>query len=189
MKRASSGFTIIELMIAMAIVIIVLHLGAASLKEMTLRNHMTTHINEFVAMQRMARQYALYNKKDVTMCASTDGDKCMAKKYWHNGVLVFVDHNGNGKRDANDHVIKFFQARAKNLQVTWRVFQNKRYLQFGASGWTNEQNGTFRFCFANESQHYNRALIISKIGRARLSTDSDGDGFHEDREGKLISCA
>lgn len=189
MKRSSNGFTIVELMIAMAIIIIVLHLGASSLKDMTLRNHMTTHINEFVAMQRMARQYALYNKTNVIMCASTDGQKCMAKKYWHEGVLVFVDHNGDRKLDANDHVIKFFQARAKNLQVTWRAFQNKSYLQYVASGWTNEQNGTFRFCFADEPQHYNRALIITKIGRARLSTDSDGDGFHEDRDGALISCA
>ncbi|MCG7530968.1 GspH/FimT family pseudopilin [Psychrobium sp. MM17-31] len=189
MKRSVSGFTIVELMIAMAIVIIVLHLGASSLKEMTLRNHMTTHVNEFVAVQRMARQYALYNKTDVIMCASTDGQKCMAKKYWHEGVLVFVDHNGDRKRDPDDKVIKFFQARAKNLQVTWRAFPNRSYLQYVASGWTNNQNGTFRFCFANEPQHYNRALIITKIGRARLSTDSDGDGFHEDREGKLISCA
>ncbi|MGB0834725.1 MAG: GspH/FimT family pseudopilin [Psychrobium sp.] len=189
MKRLSSGFTIVELMIAMAIVIIVLHLGASSLKEMTLRNHMTTHVNEFVAVQRMARQYALYNKTDVIMCASTDGQKCMAKKYWHEGVLVFVDNNGDRKRDPDDKVIKFFQARAKNLQVTWRAYQNKRYLQFTANGWTNYQNGTFRFCFANEPQQYNRALIVSQIGRARLSTDSDGDGFHEDRDGALISCA
>lgn len=188
MTFRQKGFTIVELIVAMAIMIIVLFVGMPSLKEMSLRNQMTTHINEFIAMQRMARQLALFNKTNVTFCASLDGRACISKKYWSEGALVFVDHNGDRKLDKEDKIVRFFQANAKELQVTWRAFQNKSYLQFGANGWTKNQNGTFRFCFKGESARFNRAVIITKIGRARLSTDADRDGFHEDGAGEVISC-
>ncbi|WP_435274656.1 GspH/FimT family pseudopilin [Psychrobium sp. nBUS_13] len=182
------GFTIVELVATMVTVIIVLFLGIPSLKEMSLRTQMTTHLNEFIAMQRTARQLALFNKTNVTFCASIDGNTCISKKYWSEGALVFIDHDGDHKLDSEDKAVRFFQSNAKELQVTWRAFQNKSYLQFGANGWTNNQNGTFRFCFKGESARFNRAVIITKIGRARLSTDVDGDGFHEDGDGEIIEC-
>ncbi len=188
MTFRQKGFTIVELIVAMAIMIIVMHLGVSSLKTMTLRSHMTTHVNEFVTMQRMARQFALNHKANVTFCASIDGLACVSKKHWNEGALIFVDRNGNRKVDSDDKIVRFFQSNSKNLRVTWRAFQNKSYLQYTANGWTNNQNGTFRFCFANESARFNRAVIVTKIGRTRLSKDNDGDGFHEDREGNLIAC-
>lgn len=188
MRYIQKGFTLIELVLTVAIIIIVLMVGIPSLKEMRLRNLMTTHLNEFIAMQRMARQFALFNRTNVTFCASIDGRTCTSKKYWGEGALVFIDRNGNRKFDNEDKIVRYFQSNTEEIQVTWRAFQNKSYLQFGANGWTKNQNGTFRFCFKGESARFNRAVIITKIGRARLSRDVDGDGFHEDGNGKVIEC-
>ncbi|MGB0898572.1 MAG: pilus assembly FimT family protein, partial [Psychrobium sp.] len=80
MRYIQKGFTLIELVLTVAIIIIVLMVGIPSLKEMRLRNLMTTHLNEFIAMQRMARQFALFNRTNVTFCASIDGRTCTSKK-------------------------------------------------------------------------------------------------------------
>jgi type IV fimbrial biogenesis protein FimT len=188
MKNKLHGFTIIELMVSLAILIIAMHFTVSSMKELVLRQRVTTQINSFSGMQRMARQSAIFRQSIVTMCPSRDGITCLKRKYWHEGVLIFVDINADRVVDEKDHIVKFYKTENIDIQITWRAYQNKSYLQFTPNGWTNNQNGTFRFCIANESARYNRALIISRSGRIRLSTDSNDDGVHEDRKGENVSC-
>lgn len=188
MRAKSIGFTIIDILIVLVVISTVVAFGAPSLKLLYLRQHMTTHVNTFVSMQRYARQTAIFNQSFITMCASDDGLQCRSKKYWHEGMIIFIDKNGDRFLDEDDRLLKFYKTQVKHIQVTWRAFQNKAYLQFRANGWTNHQNGTFRFCFENEPSSFNRALIVNRSGRARLSTDSNDDGNHEDANGDIVQC-
>lgn len=189
MRQKLRGFTMIELIISLAILLITMHLGVSSMKNLVLRQSITMQVNSFSGMQRMARQTAIFKQSIVTMCASRDGKLCLKRKYWYEGILVFVDRDADYIVDDEDHIIKFHKIELENIQITWRAYQNKSYLQFLPSGWTNNQNGTFRFCINNEAARYNRALIISRSGRIRLSTDSKhNDGIHEDRNGVNVSC-
>lgn len=187
-KNTVSGFTVIELMVTLAIIVIVMQFGVYNMKDLILRNQMTNYVNNFVTMQHLARQTAIFRQSLVTLCASNDGQICLAKKYWHEGMLIFIDYNGNQKIDNQDIIVKFHKSEVKTMRMTWRAFQNKSYLQFTSNGWTNSQNGTFRFCFDDEATTYNRALIVNRSGRLRLSTDQDNNGIHEDASGDEITC-
>lgn len=188
MRKKEIGFTILELVITLAIMLIIIFIGIPSMKKLYLTQHMASHVNAFVSMQRYARQSAIFNQSLVTMCASDDGTQCLAKKYWHEGMIIFIDKDGDKSLDDEDRLLKFYKTQANDIQVTWRAFQNKSHLQFRSNGWTNHQNGTFRFCFDDEAPTFNRALIVNRAGRARLSTDSKGDGVHDDANGDNVKC-
>lgn len=187
-KSKISGFTLIELIVTLSIIVIVMQYGVHNMKDFVLRNTMTNYVNNFVTMQHLARQTAIFKQSLVTLCASKDGENCLTKKYWHEGMLVFIDHNGNIKLDGEDVIVKFHKSEVSTITMSWRAFQNKSYLQFSSNGWTNSQNGTFRFCFVNGDTKYNRALIVNRSGRLRLSYDKDNDGTHEDASGDEIIC-
>jgi len=188
MRINVTGFTLVELVITLSIVLIVLLFGVSNMEKFLLRQKMTSQLNTFVSLQRLARQTAIFKNSMITLCASRDGLSCLSRKYWRDGVLVFIDRNANRIIDKEDKVVKFHKSEFKGLNITWRAYQNKSYLQFKSDGWTNNQNGTFRFCFVDKSAQYNRALIINRSGRARLSTDSNGDGVHDGADGKNIVC-
>lgn len=182
------GLTVIELIIALAIMLIVIKMGTSSLKAMALRQYMTTNVNQLISIQRMARQLAMSHKAPVTMCPTINGEHCVSQINWQQGILVFVDRDGDRIIDRNDKLIKFYKPQHKKIQITWRAAARKRYLQFLANGWTATINGTFRLCFEDESLHYNRAIIVSMSGRTRLSEDRNDDGIHEDASGTKITC-
>jgi len=188
MKNRIRGFTLFELMVSLSIAIPLMLVGSSNIKPLVLKSKMTNHVNTFISMQRLARQNAIFRQSIVTFCASKNGEVCLSKTHWHEGVLSFTDHNSNRVVDDSDYIIHFQKTEIANLQVTWRAFQNRSYLQFDTNGWTESQNGTFRFCFINESDAFSRALIINSAGRLRLSTDSNNDGFHEDANGDKITC-
>lgn len=188
MKSNIYGFTLVELMVSLSIAVPLMLIGTNNIKPLILKNKMTNHVNTFVSMQHLARQTAIFRQSLVTLCASEDGERCLSKIHWQKGMLIFTDNNGNRVIDNDDHIVHFYKTEVTNLEITWRAFQNKSYLQFNAIGWTENQNGTFRFCFNDESDIFNRALIINRAGRLRLSIDSNDDGFHEDANGDEITC-
>ena len=188
MKNNTRGFTLVELMVSLSIAIPLMIVSSNNLKPLILKNKMTNHVNTFISMQRLARQTAIFQQSLVTLCASNNGEVCLSKTHWHEGMLTFVDDNGNRVIDGDDTIIHFHKTEITNLQVTWRAFQNRSYLQFNPNGWTESQNGTFRFCFSDESATFYRALILNRAGRLRLSMDSNNDGFHEDANGDKIIC-
>jgi len=175
-------------LISIVIMLIVLSVGVTNMERFVLRQKMTSQLNTFVSIQRLARQTAIFKNSMVTICASRDGLSCLSRKYWKEGVLVFIDRNANRVINNEDKVVKFYKSEFEDINITWRAYQNKSYIQFKSDGWTNNQNGTFRFCFINKSAEYNRALIINRSGRARLSFDSNGDGVHDGADGKNIAC-
>jgi len=183
--KTSLGFTLIELLTVVAIVGI---LGGAAIPSMTDifdANQSTTNLNDFVHRLHLTRNHALQSGKYITICAKGENQVC--GRDWSAGQLIFEDKNENLQVDIDEWMIYTGQSLTKEYRLTWRAFQNKRYLRYSPTGMTDWQNGTFRFCNL-EKPKLNRALIINAPGRVRLSKDSNGDGYHEDRTGNKIIC-
>ncbi|MDP2560904.1 GspH/FimT family pseudopilin [Psychrobium sp. 1_MG-2023] len=186
MKQLNRGTTLFELLIVLSIMSILLLGAIPAFGGLLKRNLITSTVNRLIGLSYFARQMAIKNNAYVTLCASSDGIRC--GRDWHLGQLLFVDHNRDRKINGNDRILRFNHIEDPNLRVTWRSFRSRNFLQYSARGWTNYYNGTFRVCLAGSEQFYNRAIIINRPGRARASVDSDNDGFHEDREGAVITC-
>jgi len=81
------GFTLVELMVTIAIFAILLGMAAPSISDAMLGSRLTALANRIVASATIARSEAIKRNTAVTMCVSTDGSTC-ASGGWEQGWIV-----------------------------------------------------------------------------------------------------
>lgn len=181
-----SGFSLIELMITIAIMSSLFTIGMPSYHDLIKRYHVKVEVDKWQLALNHARQAAITSGNIITLCPSSNGFSC--GKNWHDGAILFVDKNRDHHKDSDEVILEVVEQTNNQQVLTWRAFQNRNYIQFQQNGFTWNQNGTLRVCSADASLKYNRALIVTRSGRIRISTDSDGNGVHEDAAGNDVSC-
>lgn len=90
MLRLSKGFTLVELMVTVAIAAIVLGIAIPSFNSLMLNNRSVALGEDFAMALNFTRAEAVKRKERVSLCASDDGISCAAT--WTNGFMVFVDN-------------------------------------------------------------------------------------------------
>lgn len=183
--KKMKGFTLIELLSTLAISGVTLTMGVSSMQQLVVEQRVSAYAGSLLQTVHNARQHAIIKGEIITVCASKNGETC--SKDWSAGHLIFVDQNGNRERDEEDSIINQVYGSHGSDPVTWRSFKVASTLQFLPSGITNHQNGTFTIC-GNNKVEFARAVIITKMGRPRMSKDEDGDGIDEGANGKPLSC-
>ncbi len=97
-----AGFTIIELMAAIAILGILLGFGIPGLQAFIQDNRLTSQINLLSTSLALARSEAIKLNQRVIVCVSADGMQCEALgggTTWNVGWIVFVDRDRSGDVD------------------------------------------------------------------------------------------
>ncbi|MTI14988.1 GspH/FimT family pseudopilin [Sansalvadorimonas verongulae] len=75
--RASVGFTLVELMVVMAVLAILAGVVTPSFTDMVVRNGVSTHTNKMISLLRYARSEAISRQNSVVLCnGNTDGSAC-----------------------------------------------------------------------------------------------------------------
>lgn len=95
LRRPVAGFTLLELMIAIAIAAILTGLAAPSMITVFRNNRVQTEQSSFVADLMLARTEAVRRGQPVSVCASTDGASCSSSSSWQTGWITFVDSNAS----------------------------------------------------------------------------------------------
>ena len=134
--QLQAGFTLLELLITLAISAILMGLAVPSLKSFLGDSEMTATSNEFVHSLQIARSEAIKRAGPVALCASTapeaDAPVCDGTDYAR-GWIVFFDANGNGSREAADDIVLQAAGRSPLFSFTAdTVFAQRVY--FGGSG-------------------------------------------------------
>jgi len=155
------GFTIIELMITLAIAAILVSLAAPSFKDIIQNNRMTTQYNELLASLSVARSEAIKRGEDV-IALSSNGNN------WENGWTVFVDTDGDGAPSAAETIRVGATLTGNN---TLRFARDR--ITYASSGLGSGLiTGTFTLC-DDRGNAEARGLVVSATGRVRHAIAAD----------------
>ena len=113
--QRQAGFTLIELMVTVAVLAILLSLGLPGFQGVLRSNRVATTNNELIASLSLARTEALRNGRGAGVCPSTAGTACDGG--WNDGWMVWSDADGNGSFESTETVLRFF-APKNNMEVT-----------------------------------------------------------------------
>ncbi|MDX1756230.1 MAG: GspH/FimT family pseudopilin [Marinobacter sp.] len=96
-----SGFTLVELIVAVAVLGIVVGWAIPSMVTLISQNRMTATTNQLVGLVHHARSEALKTAGRVWVSPMTDGEGAAS---WSLGAVIWVDGNGDGSRAASESV-------------------------------------------------------------------------------------
>jgi type IV fimbrial biogenesis protein FimT len=100
------GYTMIEMLMTMAIAAILLSLAIPSFRYVTNSNRIASELNGLLGDLQLARAEAIKEGRTVTVCQSTDGATCTNSTSWQGGWIVFSDPTNVGVYDAGEIYIR-----------------------------------------------------------------------------------
>ncbi len=106
-RRGDSGFSMVELMVTIAIVAILAAIAFPSFEGSLRSNRIATASNELNGGLSLARSEALRNPDGAIICASTNGTECGGD--WAAGWIVGADLNDDGNLNAADRIQRYVQ--------------------------------------------------------------------------------
>ncbi len=163
MNKKHTGFTLVELMVVLAIGAIVLSLAVPSFRSTIQNNRISTQANELVSTLQLARGEAIKRSRTITVCVSTDQATCTGTN-WVGGWIAFADVNANGSVDAGDTLLTVSAALDGGSALTSAA----TFIQYQPSGFSNAAS-TFNLsipgCIGNEV----RAVNVAATGRVGIS--------------------
>jgi type IV fimbrial biogenesis protein FimT len=166
--KTHSGFTLLELVITVALVAIVVAIAIPSMTTFTQNDRMTTNINTLIGHLAYARSEAVKRSQQVAVCASNDAATCSGG--WDDGWIVYIDADNNNSFDAGEEVIRAQQALGGNNTLTATGIGTQ--ITYDNRGFVNAASvGSLQLC-DNRSGPHGKTVRITTTGRVRLETDT-----------------
>jgi type IV fimbrial biogenesis protein FimT len=183
-----NGFTIVELMVVLALVGIISSIAIPSYQSMIFRNRVETAVSSLHGALLLARSEALKRGVPVTICRSETANTaptCAASNSspgvntgWADGWIIFVDNNNNGQYNPGavpSELLINAQGRLSRDITDISIIPNvaRKFITFGPTG---QVFGVFIQLAVNRPDadsdiSHDRYICIASGGRARVSND------------------
>ncbi len=167
---SAAGFTVVELMIALAIGAVLLLMAVPSYRAWIADVEVRHHVQALVEALSLARAEAIKRNGRVNLCHSADGLQCADAGSWETGWLVYGDANHNGELDDDETVIRVEGPAKPGITVRGnRPVED--YVSYTAVGHTRMINGalqmgTFTVC---RPGHNAVDVVLANGGRVRVN--------------------
>jgi type IV fimbrial biogenesis protein FimT len=178
MKAGEKGFTLIELMVTLAVAIVLLAIGIPAFEGMQANNRAVVMAQALVTALTLARTEAVGRGVAVAVCPKNAADQpgvapsttCGTNANWANGWFVFADSSGSvGVRDGTDEVIRAFPTPRGTPVIT----KAPTYVRFSTQGFLSD--GTLNVPAAvslelaqtGSSSNQKRCVTVASLGQPR----------------------
>lgn len=172
--KRNSGFTLIELMVVIAIVAIFVALAFPSFEGTIRSNRVSTSANELMASMALARAEAIRSARGSGLCTSADGATCGGT--WNDGWIVWIDADANGTPGgANDRIVRRIQARNALSLTATSSGGSTTLLRFDPRGRVLDGNTrviTLKPATCTAGADMQRALALSTTGQTRVTREN-----------------
>lgn len=160
LARRSNGFTLVELLVTIAVAAILLAIATPSFTAVINNNRLTSAANEMVATIQTGRMEAVRRNARTTVCSSANEATCGGAGAW-----IVLDNANNVLR-----VSKFNPNIKPSAAVSTFIFRADGLAR--ATATSGLLNTDFRFCINTTSPVQNSRRVSIGSG-SRISTDSE----------------
>ena len=181
MKTKQQGFTLIELIITLAIAGIVLGIAIPSFSGAISNSRLTTSANELMTALNIAKSEAIKRGYQITVRR-----KGATSTQWDTGWDVFVDEDGDNAfaddgdatvcetnadgSPAEDCLLRTYDALPTGFTLRTGGSTFKDYVAYLPSGMSKGAVGdTFRLCNGTDTTK-SRAIVLNTVGRAYVTS-------------------
>jgi len=156
------GFTLLELMITLAVAIVITTIGVPSFMGLIRDSRMTTIANDFLTDLSYARSEAATRNKEVIIQSQSG-----TALEWQDGWVIFY-------LDDSDPPVPVILRRHIKLPSGYKLVSNSAtfndQIVYESTGLMSTSfNGSFFLCMNNDASTA-RAVVINSLGRARIDT-------------------
>jgi type IV fimbrial biogenesis protein FimT len=184
-RPRARGFTLIELVVTIAVAAILVTVALPNLQTFIKNNRIKTSVGDLAVALNLARSEASKRAGRVTVCVRASDAACGGGNDWSTGWLVFNDANGDGSLDAGEEVLRVFGPLPDKVELTAGGFTANNAVTYSSSGepaprpvGTNKPpsgvavpDGVFTFCDDRTGQTRGRNVLIGITGRVAVEPD------------------
>ena len=170
LRLKGHGFTVIELMVCMVIIVITLLVAVPGFEQWQAKRRMDAAIHALQQDLLAARSQAILLGAEVVACPGNTNTGCRNDSDWSPGWIVFHDVNGDREFGPGEEVMRLT---SRQDRVHIRSAARRQYVRFYPNGTAPGSNGSIWFCGELGPEHARR-LVLSNLGRLRRE---DGQGL------------
>lgn len=200
-RRRLSGFTLVELVVALAVAAVLLGVGVPSFTSAIQNSRIGTQYNQVTRAFFLARSEAVKSGEFVVVCARSapESEQCGDETDWANGWLVFVDVDSNvaapAKVEAGDTIIATEPAVSGDNTVqafaslaSGAAPEAVAHVRYRPRGDTDWQGGSVVVCDAERGEEHSRAINVKLTGSIQPGRPSGTERIPRDAFGSPIDC-
>lgn len=172
-SRSASGFTMVEMLMTIAIAAILTSLAIPSFRYITNSNRIASELNGLLGDLQLARAEAIKEGRTVTVCQSTDSTSCTNSTSWEKGWIVFSDPTNVGVYDVGETYIR--KQKQFSGTDTFVASNNVSVITFNREGYAvGMPNGTLITLHdATNTDSWTRCLVINLSGQMTSERAND----------------
>lgn len=166
MRTTQTGLTLMELIVALAILGLVLALATPSFNAIAESGRFAGASHQLSVSLATARTLSITRGQRVSVCPLDSGNRCSGGSDWTRGWMVFLDPDRVGQPKDSDAVVQIMEREPGNGALRVGTTPGRRLVRYSPLGTAGGSNLTLSICAGNENRLLGQ-VVVSMSGRTR----------------------